>query len=62
MDRNIDYDGHSFIAGKVKVNSTVVQKSQPSANDFDLLISAVDQTMISAITSSRAASASSLVR
>jgi len=46
--RNKTYDGKNFIAGKVKVDSPIVQKSAPSANDFVLIMSAVDQTLVSA--------------
>ena len=52
MHRNISYGGHTFISGKVEVKSSVVQKSQPSANDFNLKLSAVDQTLVSAIAAS----------
>ena len=49
MHRNLTNNGHDFISGKVKVDSAVVQKSQPSANDFNITLSAVDQTLVSAI-------------
>ena len=52
MHRNYSYNGHNFIAGKLKINNAVIQKSQPSANDFSMLLSAVDQTLVSAFTSS----------
>lgn len=52
MNHDKTYNSKSFIAGEVKVNSAVVQKSQPSANDFTLLLSAVDQTLVSAIAGS----------
>ncbi len=52
MHRTIVHNSKNFISGKVVVNSSVVQKSQPSANDFDLKLSAVDQTLISAIADS----------
>lgn len=45
-------DGHTFRSGKLKINSAVIQKSQPSANDFSIQLSAVDQTMVSAFTNS----------
>lgn len=47
--RNIGHNGHTFIAGKLKVDQPVIQKSEPSANDFTLMLSAVDQTLVSAI-------------
>lgn len=49
MHRDMTYNGDVFISGKVEVKSAVVQKSQPSANDFNLQLSAVDQTLVSAI-------------
>ena len=51
MHRDLSHNGHTFISGKINVNSAVVQKSQPSANDFSITLSAVDQTLVSAIAS-----------
>ena len=51
MHRDLDYNCHTFISGKLKVSSSVVQKSQPSANDFVISLSAVDQSLVSAIAS-----------
>ena len=45
--RDFVYDDDTYTSGKLKVENAIEQKSAPSANDFDLTISAVDQTMVS---------------
>ena len=50
--RNYDYNGHNFIAGKLKIDQSVVQRSTPSANDFSIQISAVDNIILPAIVGS----------
>lgn len=52
MDRDMVYEGRTFIKGKFKTDNAVDQKSTPSANDFSITFSAVDQTLISAIANS----------
>jgi len=46
--RDIVYNGETYNAGKLSLNSGVVQKAVPSANDFSITFSAVDQTLVSA--------------
>jgi len=50
-DRDYVYGGHTYKVGYVKINQPLRQKSEPSANDFSLTLSAVDQTMVSAFAS-----------
>ena len=50
--RNRDYNGHTYIAGKLKITNSINQKSQPSASDFSIELSGVDQTIVSAIAGS----------
>ena len=46
--RSIIHDSKIFISGEIDVQSSVTQKSQPSASDFNLTLSAVDQTLVNA--------------
>jgi hypothetical protein len=46
--RSIIHDSKNFISGEIDVQSSVTQKSQPSASDFNLTLSAVDQTLVNA--------------
>ena len=46
--RDIRHDSKDFIAGKIEIKKARRQKAEPSANNFDFTISAVDQTMVSA--------------
>ena len=46
--RDFLFSGKTYRAGYLKIKSSVKQKSAPSATDFSLELSAVDQTMISA--------------
>ncbi len=45
---DFSYLGKTFRSGYLKIKSSVKQKSTPSATDFSLVLSGVDQTMISA--------------
>lgn len=49
--RNYSDDGKTYIAGKLAVNEAIKQKSEPSSSDFSVVLSAVDQTMVSVFTS-----------
>lgn len=46
--RDFEYNGKTYIAGKLDIKQSVKQKAQPSANDFSMTLSAVDQTLVSA--------------
>lgn len=46
--RDIVYGAKNYNAGKLKLNNGVVQKAEPSANDFSITFSAIDQTLVSA--------------
>ena len=61
-DRDFINGGHTYIAGKVKIKTPLAQKAEPSANDFSLTLSAVDQTMVSAFTSNPYKSKQCLVK
>lgn len=46
-----DSSGNVYSMGYFKLSQSVTQKSSPSANDFTIDLSAVDQTMVSAFAS-----------
>lgn len=52
MHRNYDYDGKTFIKGKLEIKAGVSQKVEPSASNFNMLLSAIDGTLIAAIAGS----------